>query len=298
MIENRPRRFARFRAVRVLLAAGLVFAFLSVGLMGQNDPDKKEWIQLFNGRDLEGWDVKLTGHELNDNYGNTFRVENGNLTVSYDQYENFGNRFGHLFHRDKFSYYIIAVEYRFLGEQVSGGPDWAFRNSGIMIHSQSAESMLKDQDFPICVEVQLLGGRGTGERPTGNLCSPGTHVVMDGRLVTDHCVQSSSKTYHGDQWVRAEAVVHGSALIRHIVEGETVLEYSLPQIGGGNVSNYDPAVKEDGKILTEGYISLQAESHPVQFRKVELLSLAGCTDPKASNYKSYYIKSDNSRCEY
>jgi hypothetical protein len=296
MIKNCRRLFARPMTARGL-AAVLLLVLLPVGLMGQNDPDKKEWIQLFNGRDLDGWDVKLNGHELNDNYGNTFRVENGVLKVAYDQYDNFGNRFGHLFHREKFSHYIIAVEYRFLGEQAPGGPDWAFRNSGIMVHSQSAKSMRKDQDFPICIEVQLLGGSGTGERPTANLCTPGTHVEMDGKLVTDHCVQSSSKTYHGDQWVRVEAVVHGDSLVRHIVEGETVLEYSKPQIGGGNVANYDPAEKQDGKLLTEGYISLQAESHPVEFRKVELLNLVGCTDPNASNYKSYFVKSDNSQCK-
>jgi hypothetical protein len=295
MIKSRHRLST---TAGLLLAAGLVLILLPAVVLGQNDPDKKEWIQLFNGRNLDGWDVKLNGHELNDNYGNTFRVENGVLKVSYNQYDNFNSRFGHMFHKEKFSYYIIAVEYRFLGEQAPGGPDWAFRNSGIMIHSQSAQSMRKDQDFPICIEVQLLGGRGTGERPTGNLCTPGTHVVMDGKLVTDHCVQSSSKTYHGDQWVRAEAVVHGSEMIRHVIEGETVLEYSEPQIGGGNVANYDPAEKQDGKILTEGYISLQAESHPVEFRKVELLSLVGCTDPKATNYKSYFVKSDNSGCKY
>ncbi len=264
----------------------------------QPDPNKKEWIQLFNGKDLEGWEVKISGYDLNDNFGNTFRVENGMLKVAYDKYDSFDNKFGHIFYRDKFSYYTIAVEYRFLGEQARGGPDWALRNSGIMIHSQSAWSMAKAQDFPISIEVQLLGGTGKGTRTTANLCTPGTHVVMNGSLFTEHCVNSKSKTYDGDQWVRVEVMVLGNSQIKHMVEGQTVLAYEKPQIGGGVVNNFDEKVKKDGTLLSDGYIVLQAESHPVEFRKVELLSLVGCTDQKASNYKSYYIKSDNSKCNY
>ena len=264
----------------------------------QAAPDRKDWVQLFNGRDLEGWDVKITGHDLNDNFGNTFRVENGLLKVRYDGYNTFDGRFGHIFYRESFSDYIVAVEYRFVGNQAPGGPGWALRNNGIMIHSQSARSMGKDQDFPISIEVQLLGGSGSGERPTANLCTPGTHVVMDGKLFTPHCLNSRSRTYHGEQWVRVEVLVLGDSLVRHIVNGDTVLEYSKPQIGGGAVNNFDPAVKRDGTPLTEGYIALQSESHPIDFRKVEILDLVGCTDPKAANYRTYYVRSDSSRCRY
>ncbi len=280
----------------VLLALATLGA--SAAAFGQNDPGKKEWIQLFDGKSLKGWDVKITGYDLNDNFGNTFRVEGGVLKMAYDHYDTFGNRFGHIFYNRKFSHYVIAVEYRFVGDQTPGAPEWGFRNSGIMVHSQSAQSMRKEQDFPISIEVQLLGGPGSGERSTANLCTPGTHVVINGQLYTDHCIQSKSKTYHGDQWVRVEAVVLGDENIKHIVEGQTVLEYSKPQIGGENVTGFDPAVKRDGAVLTEGYIALQAESHPVEFRKVELLNLAGCMDPKARNYKSYFVKSDKAQCRY
>lgn len=267
---------------------------------GQSDraPDRKEWTQLFNGKDLSGWAPKITGYALNDNYKNTFRVENGLLKVSYDGYDAFDSRFGHLFYQDKFSYYIIAVEYRFTGEQAKGGPAWAFRNSGIMIHGQAPETMGKEQDFPISIEVQLLGGNGKDPRPTANLCTPGTNVVIDGKLFTQHCKNSTSPTFHGDQWVRVEAEVHGSERVIHRVNGETVLSYEKPQIGGGNVTNFDPAVKKDGMLLEEGSISLQSESHPVEFRKVELLHLAGCMDPKASNYKSYFLHAVNSTCRH
>jgi len=218
------------------------------------------WVSLFNGKNLDGWKVKITGYDLNDNYGNTFRVEDEILKVSYDQYDKFDGRFGHLFYDETFSHYILRVEYRFVGEQCQGGPGWAFRNSGIMAHGQSPESMKKDQDFPNSIEVQLLGGNGRDERSTGNLCTPGTHVVMDGSLVTRHCNSSSSKTYHGDQWVTIELEVHGNSTIKHIVNGEVVLEYEQPQL-------------DDGTMLSEGSISLQAESHPVEFRKVEILLL-------------------------
>jgi len=218
------------------------------------------WVSLFNGKNLDGWKVKITGYDLNDNYGDTFRVEDGILKVSYEKYDKFDGRFGHIFYDETFSHYILRLEYRFVGEQCPGGPGWAFRNSGIMAHGQSPESMKKDQDFPDSIEVQLLGGNGRDERPTGNLCTPGTHVVMDGKLVTQHCTSSSSKTYHGNQWVTIELEVHGNSVIKHIIDGEVVIEYEQPQL-------------DNGTMLSEGSISLQSESHPVEFRKVEILLL-------------------------
>ena len=262
------------------------------------NPDEKEWLQLFNGKDLKEWQAKITGHDLNDNIGNTFRVEEGILKVKYDQYDSFRQQFGHLFYKKKFSHYLLAVEYRFTGQQCKGGPDWAKRNSGAMLHCQDPSTMLKEQDFPISIEAQLLGGLGQGNRPTANLCTPGTNVHMGDTLFTPHCISSKSKTYDGDQWVHAEFLVLGDSLIRHSVEGEVVLEYTHPEIGGGQVNNFDPKIKVDGTPLKEGFISLQAESHPVEFRKVELLNLKGCKDPKAKKFKSYYTKSDNSLCRY
>ena len=236
------------------------------------DPGRKEWIQLFNGKNLDGWAVKIAGYELGDNFGNTFRVEDGVMKASYDQYQSFlgpgkAERFGHIFYKRKFSHYIIAVEYRFVGKQSPDAPEWAIRNSGIMVHSPPPESMGKHQDFPISIEVQLLGGlgEGKGERSTANLCTPATHVVMDGKLVMRHCISSSSKTYHGDQWVRVEAMVLGSSTVRHMVVdgkegGKVVLSYEMPQIGGGSVDHYDEKFKQDGKLLDEGYISLRGRA--------------------------------------
>lgn len=246
----------------------------------QKEKVSDNWIQLFNGKDINAWKVKIAGYPLNENYGNTFRVENGLLKVSYDAYTSFDQKFGHIFYKEKYSYYLLGIEYRFVNEQAPGGQGWATRNSGAMLHSQDPGTMMQKQDFPISIEVQLLGGNGKDERTTANLCTPGTNVVMNGKLITDHCVSSRSKTYHGDQWVRVEVLVLGDSLVKHIINKETVLEYQKPQIGNGNVANFDSSVKKDGMLLKEGYIALQSESHPIEFRKVELFNLENYAQDK------------------
>jgi hypothetical protein len=250
-----------------------VVLLMFVFVLRAKGADEGEWTQLFNGKNLDGWHVKIKGYELDDNFGNTFRVEDGILKVAYDKYEKFDRKFGHIFYEKPFSNYVIRVEYRFVGEQVPGGPGWAIRNSGIMVHGQLAESMRKDQDFPVSIEVQLLGGNGKDKRTTGNLCTPGTNVVMDGELITRHCTSSKSKTYHGDQWVTAEVEVRGNKSIKHIINGETVFEYANPQLDERD-DDAKTLIKDGDKMLTGGTISLQSESHPIEFRKVELRSLA------------------------
>lgn len=250
----------------------LLLTTLAVGPLWAGDLPKGQWTRLFNGKNLEGWVPKITGYEAGDNHGDTFRVEDGVLKVSYDQYDKFDGKFGHLFTKDKYSHYRLRIEYRFVGEQCPGGPSWALRNSGAMIHGQTAETMRKDQDFPVSIEVQFLGGNGKDERHTGNLCTPGTNVVMDGQLLTRHCTDSNSRTIHGDAWVTAEIEVHGDGMVRHFINGEKVIEYEQPQ--------YDPTdadarrLKGDGPLLIhEGTISLQSESHPIEFRTVEIMPL-------------------------
>jgi hypothetical protein len=306
---RRALRATRASTLRVAGAAGCAArggapaAAAAAGADGQGAPDRKEWVQLFNGRDLSGWDIKFKGHALNENFNDTFRAEDGLLSVRYDKWTSFDKReFGHIFYKQPFSYYVVAAEYRFVGEQVTGaGPSnaWAIRNNGIMIHSQSAESMGLEQDFPISLEVQLLGGLPDGKpRSTANLCTPGTNVYFGDSLITRHCTNSRSKTFPGDQWVRVEAVVLGDSLITHVVNGDTVMSYRKPQMGGGSASNTNPGVLQEGKPLPGGYISLQAETAPIDFRKVEVLNLAGCTDPKASNYKRYIVHAEPGACRY
>lgn len=250
----------------------LLLILLSV-LSCSNKKSKEEgWIQLFNGKDLNNWVPKFKGQELGVNYKNTFRVEDGILKVSYHEWESFNGEFGHLFYKGVFSHYKLRVEYRFVGEQLKGGPSWAYRNNGLMVHGQSPESMGLDQDFPVSIEVQLLGGDGKTERPTMNVCTPGTNVEMNGKLVEEHCTNSKSKTYHGDRWVSVEVEVVGGEIIRHFVDGVEVMSYEKPQLDPRDPS-YNKLLPSDGnKILCKGTISIQAESAPTEFRKIELLN--------------------------
>jgi len=262
---------------KISMAGILAYAILIISAFlpaekEDTDPPGEEWISLFNGEDLEGWTPKFTGFEAGINYNNTFRVEDGLLTVSYDEWEQFGGHFGHLFYKDSFSSYKIRAEYRFIGEQVTGGEGWAIRNNGLMLHGQHPETMAVDQEFPVSVEVQLLGGNGEDPRTTANLCTPGTNVVMDGELFTPHCFSSTSKTYHGDQWVTVEVEVRGSEIIRHYVNGEAVMDYTEPQYDQRD-STAQPLIDGENLLIDEGYISIQAESHPTQFRKIEVLPL-------------------------
>jgi ABC-type molybdate transport system substrate-binding protein len=247
--------------------------------LDQIDYGRSDWRPLFNGRDLTGWTPKIRRHALGENFAETFRVRDGALEVVYDGYDTFAEQFGHLFFAEPYSRYRLRIEYRFVGAQAPDAPAWAARNSGVMVHSQAPESMLRDQDFPISIEVQFLGGLGDGKaRPTGNVCSPGTRLVYAGAPDTSHCIQSSSATIEGDAWVTADVLVLGDERVVHYIDGLPVIEYGGLTYGGGNVNSHDPAAKRDGKPLARGYIALQSESHPIQFRRVELLDLERCAE--------------------
>lgn len=257
------KRITQFSLTFLTSALMLTACNAKEGEAAKKDEAKKmdsgEWIQLFNGKDLTGWTPKFKGHDLGVNFNDTFLVKDGVLKVSYDKYGKWNNDFGHLFYKDEFSHYILRAEYRFVGKQVEGGPKWALRNNGFMIHGQSAESMKKDQNFPDSIEVQLLGGAPDSKdaRPTLSICTPGTHIVMDGKLIKPHVIHSQGPTFHGDEWVTVEIEVRGSKVIRHKTGGKVILEYNKPQLN-------------DGTLLEKGTISIQAESHPTEFRKIEL----------------------------
>jgi hypothetical protein len=227
------------------------------------------WTPLFNGKDLAGWTPKIRGEAFGEDKDKTFRVEDGVIRVGYENYKEFGERFGHLFYKEPFSKYRLRIEYRFVGDQCKGGPGWATRNSGVMLHCQDPATMTKDQDFPVSIEAQFLGGLGKGKRSTSNVCTPGTHIVLNGKLHKTHCQDSKSKTYDGDQWVTVEFEVHGAGKIRHLIDGEVVLEYEQPQLDPTD-ANAKPLIKGDDLLIEGGYISLQSESHPIEFRKVEI----------------------------
>lgn len=237
------------------------------------------WVPLFDGKSLKGWTPKIKGCKVGENFRDTFRVKDGKIVVAYDDYGGkFDGRFGHLFYRDPFSHYRLRLEYRFVGDQLPDGPSWATRNSGVMVHGQSPASMRLDQDFPVSIEVQLLGAPPIApdsipqERHTGNVCTPGTHIVRDGKLWTQHCTDSSSATIFGNLWAQLEIEVRGSGTIIHRINGVKVLEYEKPQY---DPSDTDAKSLMQGKsvLIESGTISLQSESHPVEFRNIEIQRL-------------------------
>ncbi|MFH5801984.1 family 16 glycoside hydrolase [Haladaptatus sp. CMAA 1911] len=250
---------------KVLQAIGGLGAIGLSGISGNAvaATDEDEWIQLFNGEDLDNWTRKFTGKPPGEGHKNTFSVEDGLLKVNYDEYDEWNGVFGHLFYENEFSHYILRAEYRFVGEQVSGAPSWARRNNGLMVHGQTPEEMGIDQDYPDSIEVQLLGEEaGTdNERTTANVCTPGTNIFMDGELHEQHCTNSNSDTYRGDEWVTVTVVVRGNQAIRHIVEDDgVVVSYTNPQLNSG-------------VPLEAGTISIQSESHPTEFRSIEVKQL-------------------------
>lgn len=267
--------------VVVFLAKGAVFVFCFM-LFQQCGNQKmaatdEDWEPLFNGKNLDGWTTKIHHYETGNNYGDTFRVEDDMIQVRYDNYEgDFNERFGHLYFDTPYSYYHLSMEYRFVGQLHPGSPSYTLKNSGVMFHSQDPRTMLKEQNWPISVEIQFLGGITEGEnRPTGNMCSPGTEIVYDGEIYPGHCLNSTSDTFYGDQWVKAELIVLGDSLVTHIINGKKVLEYTKPQIGGGVVEGYDPKIKKDGALLKEGFIALQSEGQPIDFRNIKIRDLGG-----------------------
>lgn len=249
-----------------------ILALFVVSCTQLNRGATEEWIQLFNGKDLNDWTIKIKGHEVGYNFGNTFRVENGILKVRYDEYDApFRNRFGHIFFNGEFSHYILRVTYRFVGEQMVGAPGWAYRNSGIMIHGQTPESMELYQEFPTSIEVQLLGSTEAVQRTNLNLCTPGTRVVMNGELSRRHCTNSSSKYFFDDEWFTVYIEVRGNEVIRHIHNDIVVLEYFQPQLNEQN-AYFERVFALNGNdiMLHGGTISLQSEGHPIDFKRVEL----------------------------
>lgn len=254
----------------------LAILLLFARCTGQNKiATSGDWMPLFNGKDLSDWIVKIHHHDAGVNFGNTFRAEDGMIKVRYDQYGDFNDQFAHLYYKQPFSHFHLKLEYRFTGQLQKGAPSYTILNSGVMFHSQDPRTMPREQNWPISVEMQFLAGLEDGKpRPTGNMCSPGTEIVYQGKQYIGHCLNSTSKTYHRDEWVKAELIVLGDSLITHIINGDTVLQYSKPTMGGGVVSNYDTATWKPGTPLTSGYVALQSEGQPIDFRNVQIKDLS------------------------
>ena len=256
-----------------MIRPALAASFLC--LVAASHAAEHPWVKLFNGKDLSGWTPKVSGHATGDNPFNTFAVEDGIIKVSYDGYEKFDQQYGHLFTNIPYSRYLLRMEYRFTGKMMADAPGYVNLNSGVMIHSQSPQSMGLKQGFPVSLEFQFLADEGKGKRPTGNVCTPGTNLEIDGKLVTQHIVESSAPTFPADEWVKIEIEVRGNDEVIHRVNGKEVLRYQKPQLDPkGDVISADALIEAGAPMqLDFGYIALQAEGQPVWFRNIELKSL-------------------------
>lgn len=262
----------KYRIPFLLLSLSFIVFFTNCNF--KEKATSSTWVSLFNGKNLDGWTIKIKGQPVGKNYKNTFRVENGVMKVNYDEYDGkFNASYGHIFYNKAFSNYKFRMDYRFIGDQINDGAGWATRNSGVMVHCEAPEHMGIDQEFPVSIEVQLLGGLATGDRPTGNLCTPGTNVVIDDKLFTPHCRSSSSDTFDGDQWVQIEIEVRNDSIIKHFINGKNVFTYYKPQIGGNVDANQEYWKSMKGSPLKQGFISIQSESHPCEFKNIEILEL-------------------------
>lgn len=264
------KRSFKFSVVTLCVLNLLSFA-------GSADPvaPNDGWVSLFNGKNLDGWTIKIAKHPLGENPEQTFRVEDGILKVSYDGYKKFDQRFGHAFTNVAYSHYILRLEYRFTGKMIPDAPKYVNLNSGVMLHAQSPQSMRFDQGFPASLEMQFLADEGKGERSTANLCTPGTHVEMGGKLVTQHIVKSSAPTLPAEEWVKAEVEVRGNEEIIHRINGVEVLRYQRPQLdpNNDNAPASDLLAAGSNQFLSYGHIALQAEGQPVWFRNIQLKPL-------------------------
>jgi hypothetical protein len=267
----------------------LFFFLMATAKSNSSEPGSAQspgkWQSIFNQQDLSGWQSKITGHAFAINHHNTFGVENGYLTVSYDKYkqagDSFEQSFGHLFFMEKLSHYKLRFDYRFIGNQLAGGAKWAYKNSGVMLHAQHPATMAKEQYFPVSIEAQLLGADEGQQRSTANICTPGTIVSIKQQPVKPHCTNSQSKSFAGEQWVHVEIEVRGNQLVNHKVNGELVYQYTDLQLDPKD-NDAKALLKAGAQVkLSSGYIALQSESHPIQFKYIDLMQLKTTTDANA-----------------
>lgn len=235
--------------------------------------DDREWTTLFNGRNLDGWTVKVAGQEVGSDVHQTFRVEDGLIKVVYDDYDVFRQQFAHLYTNSPYSHYVLQVDYRLTGEVMADAPSWTRRNSGVMIHSQSPLSMTVEQLWPVSLECQFLVQGTTAGRQTGNACTPGTHLVLNGEFTRRHVIDSTGPLPSLDEWVKVEVEVHGHDLVIHRVNGVEVLRYTHPTLDESDADAQRLLAAGVSPQIGFGHIALQAEGHPVWFRNIRIRPL-------------------------
>jgi hypothetical protein len=268
-MESIPAKNKSFKNGNSLLMVLLLFPIFSISTYGQGATKKYgEWHSIFNGKNLNGWIPKVTGYKVGENPLSGFRVEDGILKVDYSDFGAFNGRFGHLFYKEKLSSFMLHLEYRFVGELLPDAPSYCIRNSGVMVCSQSPQSMDITENWPVSIEVQLLGCTDTLKQTTGNICTPGTTISYNGVPTDEHYIGANSDYYYNGEWVSLDIIVYSGKEIINIINGDTVLVTSEPKVGGFLLPGSYPV--PEGTLLKDGYIALQAEGQPVDFRNIKL----------------------------
>lgn len=257
-----PRDFPR-RAAKALLLLP------AIALLGA--APAPAWQSLFDGKTLAGWTPKITGRAVGEDPRRMFIVHKGAIRVSHAGYSRFDGEFGHLFWKSPVAAYRLRYEYRLFGETLPGVEIWQQTNSGVMFHAQAPGTMARDQKFPVSLEMQLLAvPREVGE-PSGNLCTPGTIVEIDGKPDPRHCIPAAGVPLPAGRWTAAELEVLPNGEITHRIDGKVVLRYADPELDPDDAdAKLVIAAAGGGLKLDRGYIALQGEGHPVEFRKIEL----------------------------
>ena len=270
-----------------VLSLALVGALGIAVAAGQKPADQKDWIQLFNGKNLDGWVPKIRGYDLGVNYADTFRVADGMLKASYDKYTALrGQVRASVLHAAE----ILALHHR-------GGVPLR-RRAGAGRADLGRPQQRPDAPQP----GRGDDGEGSGFSDLGRGAAARRpaerQAAIDGKRV--HARHADLHERHDGERPLHELEVgdvspakagyasrsRSAAASASRTGGRTDrARVRQPTIGGGEVTAFDPKVKVDGTLLTEGYIAIQGESHPTDFRKIELLNLSGCMDPKSPKYK-------------
>ena len=258
------------RAITILIA--------SLGGIQQAEaapPDSGKWISLFNGKDLEGWTPKIKGYDAGENYAEHLPGRGRRAQGLLRQYPQVRRQVRAPVLQEASSRTIACgSSIGSWATSAPAGPAWAIRNSGVMIHCQSPESMRKDQDFPVSIEVQFLGRRRQGRsgRPATS-ARPGTNIVMDGKLITQHCTDSTVQDLRrrpvGDGRGRGPRRRHDQAHRRRRDRARVREAATRPQ----RPRRREAASRTADGCSTRATSPSRPRAIPIEFRKVEILPL-------------------------
>lgn len=222
------------------------------------------WVKIFNGQDLTGWSPLIHKSAYKQDPYNTFRADPVNhvIKVTYEDYPNgFEDRCGLLYYDKLLTNYRVRVTYRFLEPQAPGPVSWGKNNTGLMIFGIDPAKVTGDPEFPPLIEIQLLGANSTGGNTTPNMCVPGGMTM---KKSTAECGNNHTGVAPppAAEWVTVEAEVH--------VKGDTKV-FQYPNKTTPVITMSGPVYQ--GKDVVNGYLSLQSESQPLEYKDIELMEL-------------------------